>query len=112
MLFEFNFKIQYQFDTKNVQTNALSRKLDSRSEEAEDERLKYNEQVLLIFDRLEIYVIDVNKSIYDRVLRVNKNDEFCISCRKALVDELIFFEDVNLKNCFIVNDAFYKDKAL
>ena len=111
MLFEFNFKIQYQFDTKNVKTDALSRKSDSRFEETEDERLKYNEQVFLTLDRLEIHVIDVNESIYDRVLRVNKNDEFCIFCKKALIDELIFFKDINLKNCFIVNDAFYRNKA-
>ena len=76
-LSEYNFKIMYQTEVKNVKVNALTHKSDDKSVNKENDQLKYQHQILLTLKRLEIHVLKLEPEavIHDRILFVNQKDE-------------------------------------
>ena len=48
ILIDYNIRIQYQFDVKNVKVDVLTRMFEFRSAE-DDERERYRKQILLFF---------------------------------------------------------------
>ena len=88
ILIDYNIKIQYQIEVKNVKIDVLIRMLEFRSIE-NDERKRYREQVLLSFSRLQLCFIDVLNDLYERVIQTNRKNENCINYRQILIDEQI-----------------------
>ena len=74
ILFKFNIVIQFQSEAQNVKTDALTRMSDFRSKNDNDERHQYRQQVLLSFDRFEIFIVS-NELIYKRILTINKAND-------------------------------------
>ena len=78
-LSEYNFKIHYQSRIKNVKIDILIKKSDDVFFDLNNARLKYQYQIILILDWLQINSLKLNVStlIHDRILNVNRNDEIC-----------------------------------
>ena len=111
ILIDYNIKIQYQFETKNVKVDALTRMFEFRSTE-NDERERYREQILLSSFRLQLCFIDVLNDLYERVMQINRENENCINHRQALVDEQIINEEVSLQKCFDRDEVLFKNDNL
>ena len=80
ILIDYNIRIQYQFEAKNVKVDALTRMFEFRSTE-DDERERYREQILLSSSRLQLCFIDALNDLYERVMQINRENEDCISHR-------------------------------
>ena len=91
-MIDYNIKIQYQFEIKNVKTDVLIRIFDFRFVE-NDERKLYKKQILLSFLRLQLCSIDAQNDLYERIIQINRENENCINYRQILIDEQII-------NCF------------
>ena len=111
ILIDYNIKIQYQFEAKNVKVDALTRMLEFRPVE-NDERELYREQILLSSSRLQLCSIDVQNDLYERVMQANRENENCISHRQALVDGQIINEEISLQGCSDRDGVLFKNKNL
>ena len=105
---EFNFKIIYQIDTKNVKIDVLTRKSNDKSQN-NDDRLSYQHRILLTFEKLKIYIfkLDSKVSIYNRILIVNKNDEKYAVIRRLITKKRSIYKYIKIKDCFIINEILY-----
>ena len=67
ILIDYNIKIQYQFEIKNVKIDVLIRMFEFRSIE-KNKRKRYRKQILLSFFKLQLCFIDVLNDLYERVM--------------------------------------------
>ena len=76
-LSEYNFKIHCQLRTKNVKIDVFIKKLNDVFFNSDDAWLKYQHQIILILNQLQINFLKSNvlTSLHDRILNVNKNNE-------------------------------------
>ena len=111
ILIDYNIRIQYQFEVKNVKADALIRMFEFRSIE-NDERERYREQVLLSSSRLQLCLIDVQDDLYERIMQINRKDENCINHRQTLIDEQIINERISLQECFDRDEVLFKNENL
>ena len=112
ILSKFNIVIQFQSKIQNVKTDVLTRMSNSRLKNDNDERNQYKKQMLFISKRLEIHVVESDESIYERVFVVNKTNDDCKIYRETLDQNLIFVNEVNLRDCHEKNDALYHNDRL
>ena len=113
-LSEYNFKIIYQSEIKNVKINIFIRKVDDSLITADDDKLKYQHQIILILFRLKIHSMKADKKtfIYERIQAINKADEECECFRRAIREKKKFFNQISLNQCFIENKLFFHQKRL
>ena len=111
ILIDYNIKIQYQFEAKNVKIDVLTRMFEFRSTE-NVERKRYREQILLSFFRLQLCFIDVLNDLYERIMQINRKNENCINHRQILIDEQIINEKINFQKCFDWNEVLFKNDNL
>ena len=74
-LSEFNFKVMYQTGKKNDKADALTRKLNKRPANEEDEQQKYRMQVLLPPECINIQPIEVTDEPEDKGVEAERADE-------------------------------------
>ena len=110
-MIDYNIKIQYQFEIKNVKANVLTRMFEFRFVD-DDERKFYKKQILLSFFRLQLCSIDVQNDLYERVMKINRKNENCISHRQILIDEQIINEKINLQKYSNRDDVLFKNENL
>ena len=111
ILVDYNIKIQYQIDVKNVKIDVLTRIFDFRFDE-NDDRKRYREQILLSFFKFYLYFIDAINDFYERIFQVNKNNEKCFTFRTIIKIEKFTIEKINFQNCTIRDETFYKNDNL
>ena len=111
ILANYNIRIQYQFEVKNVKANVLTKMSGFRLVE-DDERELYRKQILLSFSRLQLCSIDAQNDLYERVMQVNRENENCTSHRQILTDEQIINEEMNLQSCFDRDEILFKNENL
>ena len=97
-LSEYNFKIMYQSEIKNAKIDAFICKVDDFLITADDDRLKYQHQIILTSFRLKIHSMktDGKTFIYERIQIVNKIDEKCEYFRRAIREKKKFFNRISL----------------
>jgi len=135
-LSEFNFKIMYQTGPRNVKADALTRMAGSVPKDKLDERNTYNSQTILTPDRLDVCatgddapevpsapevpetpeVPPVPESpfvpLYNRVLELNKTDEFLDEVREAIGRNEHSLNGITLRHCSIVDGVVYENGKL
>ena len=113
-LSEYNFKIIYQSEIKNVKINVFIRKVDNFFIIADDDKFKYQHQIILISFRLKIHSMKVDEKtfIYERIQTVNRVDEKCECFRRAIREKKKFFNRILLNQCFIENELLFHQKRL
>ena len=112
-LSEYNFKIMYQTEAKNVKADALTRKPGDKPVNEEDDRLKYQHQVLLTPERLEIHVLkpEPEAAIHDRILFANQEDEECTAFHTAIANNRKAYNWITLTDCSVKEGILYhKDR--
>ena len=110
-MIDYDIKIQYQSEIKNIKTNVLIRMFNFRSIE-NDEREFYRKQILLSFFRLQLCSIDVQNDLYKRIIQINRKNENCVNHRQILIDEQFINEKINLQKCFNRNEILFKNENL
>ena len=113
-LFEYNFKIIYQSEIKNAKIDALIYKADDFLITADDDRLKYQHQIILTSFRLKIHNMkaDGKAFIYECIQTINKIDEECECFRRAIREKKKSFNRISLNQCFIENELLFHQKRL
>ena len=98
----------YQTKSRNVKVNALTRISNIISKDKENDRLKYQYQIILIFNRLKILVIDLIKFfVYNQMFLINKFDEECMTLRQTLSENKTTLKEILLRDCKIKNEVLY-----
>ena len=113
-LSEYNFKIMYQSKIKNAKADVFIRKTDDSLITANDDRLKYQHQTILISFKLKIHNMKVDEEIfiYKRIQTINKVDEECECFRRAIREKKKFFNWIPLNQCFIEDGLLFHQKRL
>ena len=108
-LSEYNFKIIYQSGIKNTKIDAFIYKVDDFFIIADDDKLKYQHQIILTSFRLKIHNMKVVEKvfIYERIQTINKVDEKCECFRRAIRERKKFFIRISLNQCFIENELLF-----
>ena len=108
-LSEYNFKIIYQSEIKNAKIDIFTYKIDDSLITADDDRFKYQHQIILTFFRLKIHNMKVDEEafIYERIQTVNRVDKKCECFRRAIREKKKFFNRISLNQCFIENGLLF-----
>ena len=82
-----------------------------------DERQRYRKQILLWFFKIKLNVIDlclinVVNDLYDRILKINKENENCDAYREILKTKKSIHDDINFTDCEIKNEVLFKNDNL
>jgi hypothetical protein len=75
ILFKFNFQIIFQSDKINIKVNALIWMFLVNISES-IKRIENHYQIILIFNRINVLVIEFEVDLYQRVCDINKMNEF------------------------------------
>ena len=112
--FEYNFKIMYQSNSRNVKTNVFTRFFESISKNENDVRIKQQHQVIFISNRLKIRIIKMNSnlSLYFRVMKTNKISDECFEYRIVLIQSKKKFKKVKLTFYTIKHEVLYFDNRV
>ena len=108
-MFKYNFKIIYQLKIKNVKIDVFICKIDDFFITVENNKLKYQYQIILTFFRLNIHNIKIDEKtfIYEHIQSINKVDEKCECFRKIIREKKKFFNQIQLNQCFIKDDMLF-----
>ena len=108
-LSEYNFKIMYQSEIKNVKADVFICKVDDFLIIADDDRFRYQHQIILTSFRLEIHNMKADEEafIYERIQAANRIDEKCECFRRAIREKNKFFNRIPLNQCFIENELLF-----
>ena len=108
-LSEYNFKIIYQSEIKNIKTDAFIYKIDDFSIIADDDKFKYQHQIILTSFRLKIHNMKAVEKvfIYERIQTINKVDEKCECFRRTIREKKKFFIRISSNQCFIENELLF-----
>ena len=114
IFFEYNFKIMYQLNSRNVKTNAFTRFSESISKNENDVRIKQQHQMILTSNRLKIRIMKINSnlSLYFRVMKINKTNDECFEYRIVLIQNKKKFKKVKLVFCTIKHEILYFDNRV
>ena len=104
----------YQSRIKNVKTDVFICKIDDFLITADDDKLKYQHQIILTSFRLKIHSIKADEKafIYKRIQTINKIDEECECFRRAIREKKKFFNRIPLNQCSIENELLFHQKRL
>ena len=83
----------YQSEIKNGKINVFIRKIDDFFITAEDDKFKYQHQIILTFFRLNIHSMKADEKtfIYERIQSINKVNEKCEYFRRIIYKKKKFF---------------------
>ncbi len=122
-LAEFDFKIAYQSKKKNDKADALTRRLDDRSDGDDDsnDRNKHMHQTILSAEKIDSRIVqelndteekDSKLSLFDRVKSVNQKNATCTIIRDAIRNRKKFFDEMLLKKFESIEDTLFFKKKL
>ena len=113
-LVDFNFRIMYWSDKRNIKIDALTRQSDVLLRDSEDECIRYQWITILTSNRMKIADLkkNISESIYKQILETNEIDENCTLLREAIARDETQYEDIKLKNCQTQNEILYHDNQL
>ena len=113
ILFDFNFKIIFRTNKTNIKIDALIRMLDFHFEN-DDERIRQQHQTILISNKMQILINSMNKNgfTFDRIVQINKRNEFCRKFCKILIANVIAYDGIKFRNCRNIDDVLYMKNRL
>ncbi len=95
----------------NTKVDALTRmSLANISESAQ--RLEDRFQTILIFDRVNVLLVESKANLYQRVCMINQTNEFCDEYRQAMNENKLKFHITKLKNCEIIDSVLFRKDLL
>jgi len=95
----------------NTKVNALTRiSLANVSESAQ--RLEDRFQTILIFDRVDVLLVEPKANLYQRVHMINQMNELCDEYKQAMNENKLKFHITKLKNCEIIDSVLFRKDLL
>ncbi len=111
ILSKFNFQIIFRSGKMNTKVNALTwMSLANVSESAQ--RLEDHFQTILIFDRVDVLLVEPKANLYQRVHMINQMNELCDEYRQAMNENKLKFHITKLKNCEIIDSVLFRKDLL
>ncbi len=111
ILLKFNFQIIFRSGKMNTKVDALTRmSLANISESAQ--WLEDCFQTILIFDRVDILLVEPKANLYQRVCIVNQMNELCNEYKQAMNENKLKFHITKLKNCEIIDSVLFRKDLL
>ena len=114
-LSEFNFVIIPQPGKQNGKADALTQMADSKPQNAQDEREKFQQMTLLAPEKFSVSCMNTNQEpveatdkpvdivqpLFERICQVNIADELCSELRTAKSEGKVKCHEITLQHCFI-----------
>ncbi len=111
ILSKFNFQIIFRSGKMNTKVDALTWMfLANVSESAQ--WLEDHFQTILIFDKVDVLLIESKANLYQRVCMINQMNEFCDEYRQAMNENKLKFHIIKLKNCEIIDSVLFRKDLL
>ncbi len=111
ILLKFNFQIIFRSGKMNTKVDALTwMSLANISESAQ--RLEDHFQTILIFDRVDVLLVESKANLYQRMHMINQTNEFCNEYRQAMNENKLKFHIIKLKNCEIIDSVLFRKDLL
>ncbi len=111
ILSKFNFQIIFRSDKMNTKVDALTwMSLADVSESAQ--WLEDCFQTILIFNRIDVLLIELKANLYQQVCMINQMNEFCNEYKQAMNENKLKFHITKLKNCEIIDSILFRKDLL
>ena len=76
------------------------------------QRLEDHFQTILIFDRVNVLLVELKANLYQRMCMINQMNEFCDEYKQAMNENKLKFHITKLKNCKIIDSVLFKKDLL
>ncbi len=76
------------------------------------QRLEDHFQTILIFDRVNVLLVELKANLYQRVCMINQMNELCDEYRQAINENKLKFHITKLKNCEIIDSVLFRKDLL
>ncbi len=76
------------------------------------QRLEDHFQTILIFDRVDVLLVELKANLYQRVCMINQMNELCDEYRQAINENKLKFHITKLKNCEIIDSVLFRKDLL
>ncbi len=111
ILLKFNFQIIFRLDKMNTKVDALTwMSLTDVSESAQ--QLEDCFQTILIFDRVNVLLVESKVNLYQQMHMINQMNELCNEYRQAMNENKLKFHIIKLKNCEIIDSILFRKDLL
>ncbi len=111
ILSKFNFQIIFKSGKMNIKVDALTwMSLTNISESAQ--WLEDHFQTILIFNRVDVLLVESKANLYQRMHMINQMNELCNEYRQAINENKLKFHITKLKNCEIIDSVLFRKDLL
>ncbi len=111
ILSKFNFQIIFKSGKMNTKVNTLTwMSLTNIFESAQ--QLEDYFQTILIFDRVDVLLVESKANLYQWVHMINQTNEFCDEYRQAMNENKLKLHITKLKNCEIIDSVLFRKDLL
>ncbi len=111
ILLKFNFQIIFRSGKMNTKVDALTQMfLANVSESAQ--WLEDCFQTILIFDKVNILLVESKANLYQWMHMINQTNELCDEYRQAMNENKLKFHITKLKNCEIIDSILFRKDLL
>jgi len=76
------------------------------------QRLEDHFQTILIFDRVDVLLVESKANLYQRVCMINQTNELCNEYKQAMNENKLKFHITKLKNCEIIDSVLFRKDLL
>ena len=125
-LSEFNFVIISQPGKQNGKADTLTQMADSKPQNAQDEREKFQQMTLLTSEKFSVSCmntnwepvevtdepVDIVQPLFERICQANIADELCSELCTAKSEGKVKCHEITLQHCFICERALYQHESL
>ncbi len=111
ILSKFNFQIIFKSGKMNTKVDALTwMSLVNVFESTQ--RLEDHFQTILIFNKVNVLLVELKANLYQWVCMINQMNELCDEYRQAMNENKLKFHITKLKNCEIIDSVLFKKDLL
>ncbi len=111
ILLKFNFQIIFKSGKMNTKVNALTWMFLTNVFESA-QRLEDHFQTILIFNRVDVLLIESKANFYQWVCMINQMNEFCNKYKQVMNKNKLKFHITKLKNCEIIDSVLFRKDLL
>ncbi len=76
------------------------------------QQLEDHFQTILIFNRIDVLLVELKANLYQQVCIINQMNEFCNEYKQVMNENKLKFHITKLKNCEIIDSILFRKDLL
>ncbi len=111
ILLKFNFQIIFKSDKMNTKVDALTQ-MSLANVFKSAQQLEDYFQTILIFNKVDVLLIESKANLYQWVCMINQINELCDEYKQAMNENKLKLHITKLKNCKIIDSVLFRKDLL